>query len=336
MAAPKTGCALGAACIGRIAAVVIGRNEGVRLEACLASLEGQVGQVCYVDSGSTDGSQAKARAHGATVIELDQSFPFTAARARNAGLAALDRGQVALVQFVDGDCVVNASWIPRAVALLDTRPEIGVVCGRRREAHPERSVYNRLCDREWNGPVGEVRACGGDALMRLDALDMVGGYNAQLIAGEEPELCVRLRRAGWKIWRLDAEMTLHDARITRFSQWWRRSLRAGHAFAEGAALHGRAPERHWVAESRRALLWGGGIPFAILLAALIHPAGLALLALYPAQVLRLAARHGLGRRSSWEWAFFTVLGKFAEAAGVLRYHAGHATNRRSALIEYKS
>ena len=37
--------------------------------------------------------------------------------------------------------------------------------------------------------------------MRVEAFEAVGGYRAQLIAGEEPELCVRLREIGWKIWR---------------------------------------------------------------------------------------------------------------------------------------
>jgi len=320
----------------RIAAVVIGRNEGARLKACLAALEGEAGRIVYVDSGSTDGSVAHARARGATVVELDPSRPFTAARARNAGLAVLDRAQTDLVQLVDGDCVLRKGWMAEAAALLAACPEVAVVCGRRREAHPEASVYNRLLDMEWDGPTGEVPACGGDALARLKALDAVGGFNPDLIAGEEPELCVRLRRAGWTIRRIAAEMTWHDACMTRFSQWWRRSLRAGHAFAEGAALHGAPPDRHWVAETRRALLWGAGMPALILLAGLVHPAGGALLLIYPLQVVRLAAQHGIARRGAWEWAGFVVLGKFAEAAGVLRYHAGRLLRRRAGLIEYRS
>ena len=314
--------------IARIAAVVIGRNEGARLVACLGALRGAVGRIVYVDSGSSDDSIAHARAAGATVIALDGSRPFTAARARNAGLAALDRAQTELVQLIDGDCVLRGGWIAAAAALLAARPEVAVVCGRRRERHPEASVYNLLCDIEWDGPAGRVRACGGDALARLAALDAVGGFNPALIAGEEPELCVRLRRAGWVIWRLDAEMTWHDAAMRRFSQWWRRNLRAGHAFAEGAALHGAPPERHWVGETRRALFWGAVLPV------LIVAAGLALA--YPAQILRLAARHGLARRKAWLWAAFTTLGKFAEAAGVLRYHLGRVLRRRASLIEYRS
>lgn len=308
-----------------IGAVVIGRNEGARLERSLQALVGQVAQIVYVDSGSTDGSVAAARGLGAEVVELDMKHPFTAARARNAGMAAL-AGGVTLVQFLDGDCILRDGWLPAAVAHMSAHPQLAVVCGRRREEHPETSIYNSLIDTEWDTPPGEARACGGDALMRLEALRAVGGYRAEMIAGEEPELCQRLRRAGWQIWRLEAEMTWHDAQITRFSQWWRRSLRAGHAFAEGAALHGAGPDRHWVAETRRALLWGALLPAVILLLALLLPwAAVGLMLLYPLQLLRLIWRGGAA------WGFFTLLGKFPEALGVMKYHM----RRDGRIIEYR-
>ncbi|MCB1329937.1 MAG: glycosyltransferase, partial [Maritimibacter sp.] len=266
--------------VSEIAAVVIGRNEGDRLIACLKSLGG-VARVVYVDSGSTDGSPAAARNLGADVVALDMTQPFTAARARNAGLDALRDDPPTYVQFVDGDCVLQPGWIDTARAFLDDHPKVAMACGRRREIHPEASVYNRLCDDEWNTPVGEALACGGDALGRWEALDVVGGYNPTLIAGEEPDLCLRLRVAGWKIWRIDAEMTAHDAAILRFGQWWKRVSRAGHAFAEGAWLHGKS-QGHWVGETRRLLVWGLGLPLATLLAVLLAgPWGLVLLALYP-------------------------------------------------------
>lgn len=215
-------------------AVVIGRNEGARLVACLASLAGQVRHVVYVDSGSTDGSQQAAREAGAEVIELDMTQPFTAARARNAGLKALRSAPPDFVQFIDGDCILREGWMPRAMAFLAENLRAAVVCGRRREQYPENSVYNTLIDAEWNTPVGESRACGGDALMRYQAVTAVRGFRDDLIAGEEPELCLRLRAQGWTVWRIEAEMTWHDAGITRFSQWWKRTERAGYAFTEGA------------------------------------------------------------------------------------------------------
>ena len=218
----------------KVAAVVIGRNEGERLKRCLASLQG-LAQLVYVDSGSTDGSLQAARDAGAEVVELDMTAPFTAARARNAGAALID---APFIQFVDGDCEVQPGWINAALTWLADRPEAAVACGRRRERAPEASVYNALADDEWNTPIGEATACGGDALIRTEAFLAAGGYRDDLIAGEEPELCLRLRRLGWSVWRLDEEMTLHDAAMTRFSQWWIRTRRAGHAFAEGAWLHG--------------------------------------------------------------------------------------------------
>lgn len=311
-----------------IGAVVIGRNEGERLIRCLRSLQGQVQQLIYVDSGSTDGSAEAARGLGAEVVDLDLSRPFTAARARNAGLAALRDG-IELVQFVDGDCEVDPGWIAKAAAFLQARPQTAAVCGRRRERFPQASVYNRLCDAEWDTPVGEAKACGGDALMRLAAVYTAGGYRESLIAGEEPELCLRLRRAGWQIWRLDAEMTLHDAQMTRFGQWWNRSRRAGHAFAEGAALHGAGPERHWVAETRRALIWGAVLPAAITAAGLISPALLLAALIYPAQVLRLS------RRMGYEQALFSVIGKFAEASGALEYCWRRRRGTARGILEYK-
>lgn len=315
-------------------AVVIGRNEGARLVACLASLAGQVRRVVYVDSGSTDGSVAAAQAAGAQVVALDMARPFTAARARNAGLVALAGDAPDLVQFVDGDCIVDPGWIPAARAFLAANPQVGVVCGRRRERFPEVSVFNRLADAEWDTPVGQATACGGDALMRYPAVAGVGGYRDDLIAGEEPELCQRLRRAGWQVWRIGQEMTLHDAAMTRLSQWWKRSRRAGHAFAEGAALHGAGPDRHWVAESRRALVWGAVLPGVAVLGAMLHPVALMLLLALPAQVLRLAWRWG-GGRAAWERALFTVLGKLPEAQGALGFYLGRITGRRRGLIEYK-
>ena len=318
----------GASPSASIDAVVIGRNEGARLLACLASLQGQVARIIYVDSGSRDGSVAAARAAGAEVVELDMSLPFTAARARNAGLARVGAD---LVQFVDGDCEVQPGWIAAARAGLAAHPAAVVLCGRRRERHPGASLWNRLADREWDTPVGLARACGGDALMVTAALRAVGGYRENLIAGEEPELCLRLRRAGGEVWRLDAEMTLHDAAMTRFSQWWRRTQRAGHAFAEGAALHGASPDRHWVAETRRAVFWGLGVPLLALVAGtLLHPLGWLIVLAWPVQALRLALRWGDPAA-----AVFSVLGKLPEALGVAGFWLDRLRGRRRGLIEYK-
>lgn len=318
--------------------VVIGRNEGERLRRCLVSVLAQAPTAVYVDSGSADGSVELATALGVHACSLDMRRPFSAARARNEGVRRLQAQAPGLefIQFVDGDCEVAAGWLRKAAAFLDQHPEVAAVCGRRRERFPERSIYNLLCDLEWDTPVGEAKSCGGDVLMRTVALRQVVGYRDDLIAGEEPELCVRLRAKGWRIWRLDAEMTLHDAAMTRFGQWWRRCLRAGFAYAEGARLHGAPPERHWVRESRSAWVWGLGIPLVVTLLALV--AGTIAwwgLAVYPLQVARLAGRLPGRARIRWARAFFLVAGKFPEMLGQMKSWMLRARRRHAVLIEYK-
>lgn len=322
----------------RVGVVIIGRNEGDRLVRCLKSLVEQSPQLIYVDSGSTDDSVNVARSMGAEVVSLDMAKPFTAARARNEGFERMNKlyPHAEYVQFVDGDCEVATGWLESAVVFNDTHPDVAAVCGRRRERYPEKTIYNMLCDMEWNTPVGETKACGGDVLMRVDAFENVHGFRVDLIAGEEPELCVRLRAAGWKIWRLDQEMTLHDAAMTRFSQWWKRTTRAGHAFAEGAYLHGASTERHWVGESRRAWIWGLVIPFIALVLGLISLKwGVLFLLIYPFQVIRLARRNASQGNHSWIMAFFLVLGKFPEMVGQIKFFWRLYSGKQGRLIEYK-
>lgn len=321
------------------ALVIIGRNEGERLRRCLGSLPIEATRV-YVDSGSTDGSQDFARSLGIVVVDLDSAQGFTAARARNAGLAVIRQAADApdFVQMIDGDCELDQSWIDAALTALHAESSLAVVFGRRRERFPERSLYNRQCDDEWNVPIGDAAACGGDAMFRLSALAAVGDYAADLIAGEEPDLCLRLSQQGWKIRRIDAEMTLHDADIRHFSQWWRRARRSGHAYAEHVWRHGDTALPRWRRQVWSIALWGLAIPLCALVLltawALGAPTllGSALLfAVYPIQILRIAARtrKGLG------YATLIVIGKFAELGGAARFYLNHARGYAPKLIEYK-
>lgn len=320
-----------------IGIVVIGRNEGQRLVACLRSLGAHVTRTVYVDSGSTDGSPEAAEAMGAMVERLDMTQPFTAARARNAGYARLVEAspELGYVQFVDGDCELAEGWLDKASAYLAAHGDVAIVAGRRRERRPEASIYNAMTDREWDVPAGEQEECGGDFLVRAEAFDGAGGFNPQLIAGEEPELCVRLRSAGWRIFRIAAEMTRHDAAMTRFSQWWRRNVRGGHAFAEVARMHANSPHGIWKRSVSRAFVWGGAIPAAALAAAVVHPAGLLLLGVYPLQVARMALRQDRGQPGNWTHATFLVLGKFPEMQGAASYEWNRFRGRKRQLIEYK-
>jgi GT2 family glycosyltransferase len=324
--------------ISKVGIVTIGRNEGERLNKCLRSVIGGSVPVIYVDSGSTDGSVSMARSAGSEVVQLDPLIPFTAARARNEGFKRLCQLEPNLVyiQFVDGDCEVVAGWIEKAKAFLDAHRDVAVVYGRRRERNPTRSIYNMLCDIEWDTPIGEAKACGGDALMRVDAFQQVGRFREDVIAAEDTELCVRLRAASWRIWRLDAEMTIHDAAMTRFGQWWQRAVRAGYAFAQGAHLHGALPERHFVWESRRAWLWGIWLPAACLGAVIAFgPWGGVTWLIYPLQMLRQMVRNHGPLRQRALLSIFQVMARFPEGLGQMKFLRDRLFGLQKVIIEYK-
>lgn len=341
--------------------VAIGRNEGDRLRRCLDSLGPAAVPVVYVDSGSTDGSVALARARGIEVVELDPGRPFSAARARNEGFRRLEGSLPGLryVMFVDGDCEVVAGWLDRARAELEARPELAAACGRRREVDPGRSVYNRLADLEWDTPVGLADACGGDALFRADDFRAAGGFDPTAKAGEEPELCGRLRRRGRLIARLDAEMTRHDLNMTRFAQWWRRQFRVGYhgldierrlvpALADGPDASAGRPPAIFGPSLRRARAWGIGWPCLVL-------AGMALgwwiggpvvalgmlafgVAVLVAQAARLAWR--VRRRvdrpgDALAHGALMVAEKWANLAGQVQHVRDRRRNRGGGLVEYK-
>jgi glycosyltransferase involved in cell wall biosynthesis/GT2 family glycosyltransferase len=327
--------------MGKVGVVVIGRNEGERLRRCLESAKGQSAALVYVDSGSTDGSVALARSFGADVVELETTVPFTAARARNAGFDRLTKNlpDLTFVQFVDGDCEVDPDWIGRARFALESSPRAAVACGRRHERFRNASPYNRLCDMEWDTPVGEAAACGGDSLMRADAFRSAGCFDAGLMAGEEVEFCHRVRAKGHRVLRINAEMTYHDSAMSRFAQWWRRSVRTGYGLAACRHATRRSARPLWRRENRSNWLYGLVLPVVGVAAAPVtYGLSLLLLAAYfvlALRVYRSRQRHGDAPADGRLYAVFCVIGKFAQAYGQLRFHGDRLRSARSALIEYK-
>jgi GT2 family glycosyltransferase len=324
----------------KIGIVIIGRNEGERLKRCLESLKQQVLMV-YVDSGSQDGSVEYVKAQGVAAIALSSDKPFSAARARNAGIDHLlsHHPDLEFVQTVDGDCVIDPLWLSHAAPLLADSQKVSTVFGRLRERYPDRSIYNRLCDAEWDVPLGEVDSCGGNALHRIVAIKQVGGFQEGLIAGEEPDLCLRLKQAGWRILRIVDEMGEHDAAITRFGQWWRRAVRAGHAYAEHVWRHRSESFTSWQKQLWRILLWAFVLPLSSILLIQVFGfqcvAWISPLLIYPLQYFRLWFRERTMGADGGKIAGLTLIGKFAEAQGVITFLWRLVRGKGPVLIEYK-
>ena len=321
--------------------VTIGRNEGERLRRCLTSIVGRGVSVVYVDSNSTDGSAAMALSVGAEVVELDPSRPVGVPRARNEGFERLCQidPEVRYVQFIDGDCEMIDGWLQKGLRVLEERPEVALVTGRRRERFPERSCYNRLADLEWDMPIGEIEGSHGDIMVRIEAFRQIGGFDPSVLVSEDYELCLRLRKQGWILLRIDAEMTLHDMAMTRFGQWWRRTVRSGYGYADGRYLHGGPPERLYVREVRSIVLWAMLLPLVVLcLAWPTRGASLALLAGYPIlywRVRRYGGKRGWSAPNARLYALWAVLAKFPLAVGLVVYWFRLITRRPKRIIEYK-
>lgn len=327
-----------------VSVVVIGRNEGKRLERCLQSIaamvrDGFTTEVIYADSGSVDDSIALAEASGAKVIALHPERP-TAALGRNAGWRA---AQGEIILFLDGDTILDPRFVVDSLAEF-ADPEIAVVWGHRREIHPEQSVYNRVLDLDWIYRPGLTDFCGGDALFRRAALEQAEGFDQTLIAGEEPELCGRLRALGWKILHVDRPMTGHDLATTRWRQYWKRATRAGHAYAEVSERFRATESPLWSAESKRncrqalvllAMLLGGAIWSLVRQSVL--PFGVSCMLL-----LALAIRSAW--KSRWKsndgvavalYGLHSHVQQIPIFAGQLQYWWNRRRGMRAALLEYK-
>lgn len=317
--------------------VAIGRNEGERFKRCLLSLKKEATRIVYVDSGSADDSVPFARAEGVEVVELPRDRPFTAARARNAGFDALASRwpDTDYVMFIDGDCELAPGFAEAAAQTLTANSALGAVTGRCRERFPDATVYNRLCDMEWNGPTGEIDACGGIFMVRADGFRAAGRFNPSVIAAEDDDFCIRLRETGAKIERIGRDMCFHDADMHHFGQWWRRMERAGHAFAQVGDLH----PGYFAAERRRAWIWGLIIPaIALIGAPFTYGVSLALLLLYPLSLWK--TRRGLIARGAAPdhatlAATFLTLSKFPTLIGLLDYKRKKMTGRQIGIVEYK-
>jgi len=331
-----------------IGVVIIGRNEGSRLRRCLMSVSRHAAAIVYVDSASTDGSVSLAHSLGVDVVELDMSLPFCAARARNEGFQTLISRfpQVSFVQFVDGDCELFPDWMSLARDALLGRPAVAAVAGRLRERFPTKSIYNRLAEFEWNiQGYGDVRSVGGIFMIRRVAFEAVGGFDPTIPAGEEPELCHRLRTAGWIIGRIEVNMAWHDLAMHSVRQWYRRQIRNGYGALDVVWRFGLADFRRNVFRAGFWSLWptlvvGAGLG-ANATAGFEAGWGAAIIifCLWPTQLSRIAlksVRQGHPSHIALPHAFYTMLSYWPQTFGYLRYTWDRFNRRGTALLEYKS
>ena len=328
-----------------VGVVVIGRNEGERLRHCLESVCPSIDSVVYVDSGSTDHSLLIAKEMGVDILELDESKPFSAARARNEGFSLLLKlySTIQFVQFIDGDCILEDGWLQNGSSALSLNNDCAAVVGHLRELHPNDSLYNRLCSLEWKlaavGDLTKSGGLGGISMMRVSMFQQLGGFNPEVIAGEEPELSGRMAREGFQVTKIDHYMAVHDADMHQFQQWWSRSVRSGHAINQRVFINALAEIRGGVRERNSVWFWGGLLPILGLMMT-VSTYGLSLLLLFVSyfilgiKVYRYYRKRDDNHSDALIYSFFLVLGKIPEFIGTLKF-CMHKSKNHYEIIEYK-
>ncbi len=326
-----------------LAFVVIGRNEGDRLKTGLLAIQSLCPQapIVYVDSGSDDDSVTFASSLKILIVELDMSVPFTAARARNAGFEKLmqTHQELSYVQFMDGDCELLSGWVDVAITELEKNEKIGIVSGRRTERFPETSIYNELIDIEWNTPIGETLAVLGDMCVKVEVFQKIDGFDETIIAAEDDDFCLRAKNAGYKTYRLDAAMSMHDANIKHIFQWYQRAKRGGHGYANIYHLYGQAPLKYFQRQIKSVLFWGFLIPLVFLICLFFAPwMAVLILCIYVAFIAKTVLRRWMGGtpfKTSMYYGILIFTGKIPEFMGVVQYCKNHLLSRKHQLIEYK-
>jgi len=134
-----------------------------------------------------------------------------------------------LVLFLDGDMELCQGWLRKALEVLRQQPDVAVVTGLvvDRPLHTERS--DTFVVEQVDAPVRltDVKHGGGAALYRRAVLNEVGPFNPHFYSDEEPELCVRIRRRGYRVVELDCPAVCHytephEAISTLLARWKRK------------------------------------------------------------------------------------------------------------------
>jgi GT2 family glycosyltransferase len=244
----------------RISVVVCSYNGQRTIgETCrrLQELEYPDYEVLVIDDGSTDATAEIARQHGFRVISTENRG---LSAARNTGLAAAN-GEI--VAYLDDDAYPDRDWLTYLAEAYRSGDYVGVggpnipphdegrtaACVARAPGNP---VHVLLSDRE----AEHIPGC--NCSFRRDALERVGGFDSRFrIAGDDVDLCWRLREAGGRL-GFSPSATVWHHRRSSLRTYWRQQR--GYGRAE-ALLERKWPQKYNPAGHLcwRGRLYGAGL-----------------------------------------------------------------------------
>lgn len=196
-----------------LSVVLISRNQEWNIARLVESVLRETAplpsaEIVLVDSVSTDCTTEIAARYPITVLRLRPGQRLTAAAGRYVGY---NQTTGDLVLFLDGDMELCQGWLEQAIAVMQSQAEVGVVCGLviDRPIAPLKPADepSELPDADAAGD--EVLQSRGAAMYRRSVLEQVGTWNPYLYSDEEPELCLRIRYAGYRVYRLARPIVFH-------------------------------------------------------------------------------------------------------------------------------
>ena len=305
--------------------VIKALNEGKNIEATLASVllacRGLDAEVVLADSLSSDNTTALASAYPVRVVQL------TLAQERCCGIGPQLGFQHARGEFIylmDGDMQLCTGFLSQALSFMQHHTEVAGVGGRVRELNGDSLEYRarkeQLASHQRPGAVDRL---DGGGLYRRRAIESVGYFsNRNLHSYEELELALRLRLAGWTLWRLADDAVTHQGHDAPPYELLLRRWRSGYICGLGellrASLHD--PRRLRVLMRLKELRLYAGVWLGwllLVLAALLPLPGLAKAALLPALLLAPVATMAW-RKRSWQRGMYALSSWNLHAAGLLR------------------
>ena len=237
----------------RVSVVVCSCNGADRLRDCfdgLMELDYPNHEIIVVDDGSTDETAGLASAYPFTVI---QTANRGLSNARNTGLAAAT-GEI--VAYLDDDARPDPDWLTYLAHTFMTSDYAGVG-GPNIAPGGDGAVADCVA----NTPGGPKHILltdteaehipGCNMAFRKESLEAVGGFDPQFrVAGDDVDICWRLRQQGWRLGFAPAAMVWHHARKSLYAFW---RQQRGYGKAE-ALLERKWPEKYNAAGDAR---WGG-------------------------------------------------------------------------------
>jgi glycosyltransferase involved in cell wall biosynthesis len=194
-------------------------------------------EVLYVDSASEDDTVKIAGKFPIRILQLRREWTLTPSAGRFIGYQHASGRYLA---FVDGDSVLDPRWLAESCAFLRDNPDYGGVAGILEKVclsddgacAPVAPNFDR---RSATSGVRTVGSLPGIATYQRQAMAKAGTFNPYLPTGEECEVALRIRRAGYKLARIARPMcTTHTLPPESVREIMRRSR--AHLYDYGATL----------------------------------------------------------------------------------------------------